>query len=432
MEVMANIFALVDCNNFYVSCERVFNPRLEGRPVVVLSNNDGCVVARSNEVKALGVGMGIPVFKVRKLIEAHGVQVYSSNYTLYGDMSRRVMATLGEFTPEMEIYSIDEAFLDLSGFADRDLDQYGRKMRATVRKWTGIPVSVGIARTKTLAKIANHLAKKSVKAAGVLDLTDSPYLDAALERTAVEDIWGIGGAFARRLHQVGIKNALQLRDADDRWVQKQLHIGGLKTVHELRGEVCYELEVSPPANKGIASSRSFGRRVESLEDMREAVATYTSQAARKLRRQHLAAGVMTVFVMTNLFSKTEPRYFNAETTELPTASNDTGELITHALQSLDKIFRPGCRYKKVGVMFDALVPEDKVQANLFDRVDRRRHRKLMQVLDKVNKVMDADTLRYGATGLKRPWKTKFQQRSSRYTTQWEELPQVKAASPHKP
>ena len=427
MTVQNNIFALVDCNNFYVSCERVFNPRLEGRPVVVLSNNDGCVVARSNEAKKLGIGMGVPLFKVRRLIEAHGVEVYSSNYTLYGDMSRRVMATLGEFTPEMEIYSIDEAFLDLSGFAGRNLTEYGRKIRTTVRQWTGIPVSVGIAPTKTLAKIAHHLAKKSAKADGVLDLTDSPYLDTALARTTLDDVWGIGPGFTRRLRKAGIENALQLRDADDRWVRKELHVVGLRTVHELRGQTCYELEVSPPAHKGIVCSKSFGYRVESLTELREAVAAYTSRAAQKLRRQQLAAGVMTVFVMTNLFSRNEPRYFNAETIELPTATNDTGALIKYALQSVDKIYRPGCRFKKAGVMFDALLPQDKVQGNLFDGADHARSRKLMRVLDRINSVMAADTIRYAAAGLQQPWKTKFHKRSGRFTSRWDELPQVKTS-----
>jgi len=423
--MMEHIFALVDCNNFYVSCERAFNRRLEERPVVVLSNNDGCVVARSNEAKKLGIGMGVPVFKVRDLIEKHGVLVYSSNYTLYGDMSRRVMQTLGRFTPNMEVYSIDEAFLDFSGFAWRDLIEYAREIRRTVRQWTGIPVSIGIAPTKTLAKVANHLAKRSGRAEGVLDLTDSPWLPEALRRTEVDQIWGIGPAHARKLRKKGIENALQLRAAEDAWISRQMTVMGLRTVWELRGKACYELEENPPQQKALAVSRSFGRRVETRDDLREAVAAYVTRAAEKLRRQQLAAGVMTVFVMTNLFEKKGPRYFNSQTITFPVATGDTTELIAYALRATDTICRPGYRFKKAGVIMGELVHRDKVQAGLFDPVDRARSRRLMEAVDRINQAMPADTLRWAAAGLERPWQTQFRCRSLRYTTHWNELPEVR-------
>jgi len=426
---MTTLFALADCNNFYVSCERVFDPRLEGQPVIVLSNNDGCVVARSNQAKALGIGMGVPVFRVRELIRTHKVKVYSSNYTLYGDMSRRVMETLASFTSEMEIYSIDEAFLDLSELG-RNLNRtdYGHTIRRQVQRCTGIPVSIGIGTTKTLAKIANHLAKKSSRTHGVLDLADSPWLDEALTRTPVENIWGIGPAWARRLAQKNIINALQLRRADDRWIRKHLGVVGLRVVYELRGQSCYDLENTPPPNKGIASSRSFGRPVESLRDLSEALATYTTQAAEKLRRQKLAAGVMTVFVLTNIFQKNEPRYCNYETIELPVATNDTGELIRYTLQAAEKIYRPGYRFKKAGVLLDALIPQDKVQPSLFEFIDRPRRQKLMRVLDEINTKMPDHPLRYAATGIEQPWKTRFLRRSPRYTTHWDELPRAKLST----
>ena len=280
---MPPLFALADCNNFYASCERVFNPKLAGRPAIVLSNNDGCVVARSNEAKALGIAMGVPAFQIRHLIRKHDVQVFSSNYALYGDLSQRVMETLQQFSPEVEVYSIDEAFLNLSGFTNINLTDYGRRIRATVKQWTGIPVSVGIAETKTLAKIANHVAKRTEGTDGVFDFTAWPDRDSVLARVLVEEVWGIGPNYARLLTQHGITTALGLRDADDHWIQKQMGVVGLRTVHELRGISCLPLEQCPPPKQGITCSRSFGRPVTTLAEMREAVAAYTARAAEKLR-----------------------------------------------------------------------------------------------------------------------------------------------------
>ena len=421
---MPPTFALVDCNNFYVSCERVFSPRLTGEPVVVLSNNDGCVIARSNEAKALGIRMGAPLFKVRGLIETHGVHVYSSNYALYGDMSQRVMETLAHFTPVIEVYSIDEAFLDLSGFR-KDLTACGRSMRSTVRRWTGIPVSIGIAETKTLAKIANRIAKKSEKAGGVLDLTDSPYRDHALAITAVEDIWGVGRRYASFLRGAGITSALELRDAPETMIQKKMGINGRRILQELTGVSCYPLEESPPPRKEITVSRSFKAPLEDRTDIGEAVAAFTSRGAEKLRAAHLKANILVVFVMTNPYHR-ESRYFNMETIRLRAATSDTPELIRYAHEALDRIYREGYRYKKAGVTLRDLTPDSHTQTTLFAG-DREKHSgEIMRAFDGINQRFGPNTVRYAATGSTpdQKWKTVAAWRSPSYTTRWHQLPTV--------
>ncbi len=421
---MSSVFALVDCNNFYVSCERVFNPKLVGKPVIVLSNNDGCAVARSNEAKALGIKMGVPVFQIKEIIKKNNVQVYSSNYALYGDMSQRVMQTLTRFTPKLEIYSIDEAFLDLSECRQLDFTEYGRDLKNTVEKWTGIPVSVGIAGTKTLAKIANRLAKKSKKANGVLDLSRAKYLDKALVAVAVADVWGIGRKYAGFLQANGIDNALQLRDADDNFIKKKMGIVGLRLISELRGISCYPLEQSPPRKKSITVSRTFKKGIESLDELLEAVAAYVSAGAEKLRKERSVAGLLMVYLMTNRFK--EDYYHNSVSFNLPVQTNDTSELIRYARQGLKEIYRKGCRYKKTGILLNDLGPETLVQANFFDTVDRSRSKKLMQAVDTINFSMGSGAIRYGALGLARnqSWKTAFNQRSRAYTTHWEQLLEV--------
>jgi len=422
---MPPVFAIVDCNNFYVSCERVFNPKLAGKPVVVLSNNDGCVVARSNEAKALGIKMGVPVFQISSLIKTHKVQVFSSNYALYGDMSQRIMNTLSRFTPDIEIYSIDEAFLDLSQFKQYDLTEYGHKIRSTIKKWTGIPVSIGIAGTKTLAKVANKIAKKSVKAEGVLNLTASHHQNRALEITDVADVWGIGRSYSKFLNNYGIYNALQLRDADDNFIKKKMGIKGVRLLQELRGVSCYALEQFPPPKKGITVSRTFKNSIESLDDLKEAVAAYVSIGAEKLRKEHSVAGVMMVFLMTNCFKK-ENYYVNIKTARLPAATSDTSELIHYAHEALEGIYRKEYLYKKAGVMFKHLNPENQNQADLFNCRDFKRSKKLMQTLDNINKKMGSDTLKYAAKGLSnnQKWETVFKRRSPSYTTNWDQLLKV--------
>jgi len=423
--MMPPVFALVDCNNFYVSCEQVFNPMLIGKPVVVLSNNDGCVIARSNEAKAIGIQMGIPVFKIQDMIKAHGVHVYSSNYALYGDMSQRIIEILSEFTPDVEIYSIDEAFLDLSGFKRCDMTDYGYSIRSKIRKWTGIPVSVGIAETKTLAKIANRIAKKSKKAGGVLDLTGSPYQERFLAITAVENVWGVGRSYSRFLKSVGINNALQLRNAPDSFIKKEMGIVGLRILQELRGISCYPLEQYPPPKKEITVSRSFQHPIIDIADISEAVAAYTSNGAEKLRKAHLEANILVVFLMTNPYNM-RARYFNMKTIRLPFSTSDTSELIKYAHTGLNEIYRKGYPYKKAGVIFRDLSSDSHTQMTLFDYKKGEQSKEVMQALDRINKRFGSDSIRYAATGSTRSqkWKTVFQKRSPSYTTNWDQLPRA--------
>lgn len=421
------LVALVDCNNFYVSCERVFNPKLENVPVLVLSNNDGCIVARSNEVKALGVPMGEPFFKSKEIVEKNNVRVFSSNYTLYGDMSARVFATLSQFTPEIEIYSIDEAFLNLSGFDRRcSLTEYCRLIRQTVKQWTGIPVSVGIAETKVLAKIANRLAKRSARAGGVLDLTRPGYREKALEKTNVWDIWGIGRRHGQRLIDKNIVTARQLRDIDDNIIRRQMGVVGVRLVYELRGISCLPLELCPPPKKGITSSRSFGRAITDKTEIKEAIAAYISTAAVKLRSQRSSTKYLTVFLMTNRFRDDEPQYNNAATVELPVASDNTEELMHYAEQVVDRLFKEGYKYKKAGVMMTGLVPTDQVQTDMFDGADRGRDNKVMQALDLINSQIKKGALQIAAQGRTQPWRMKCEKRTPNYTTSWKELVTVAA------
>jgi DNA polymerase V len=419
------MYALIDCSSYYVSCERIFNPQLKGKPVVVLSNNDGCVVARSNEAKALGIPAGIAAFKIRHLFESGEVYAYSSNYSLYGDISRRVMETLAQFSPEIEVYSIDEAFLKLAGFEHLDLTEYGRTMRATVLKWVGMPVSVGIGATKTIAKAAQHIAKKSKKADGVVNLAAPKHLERALALTPVEDIWGVGHSYARFLKKNGVDTALDLRNAETGWVKKHMGIVGVRIVEELRGVPCLTLEMCPPPKKGITVSRSFGKLVDSLGGMQEAVATYATRAGEKLRRERLAAGALMIFVMTNRF-RDEPQYSNSAAIELPVPSSCTPELIQYALLCLDRIYRKGYRFYKAGIILDSLVPWGMIQTDLFDVRNRDSDKRLMFALDEVNTRHGAGTLIFAASGIQRPWKTKFNRRSPRFTTRWAELLEVKA------
>ena len=421
---MASCFGLLDCNNFYVSCERVFEPALQGQPVVVLSNNDGCVIARSDEAKALGIPMGMPAFQLEQQFPSHTIEIYSSNYALYGDMSERVMQVLAQFTPEVESYSIDEAFLNLVGCGDA-LASYGHVIRRTVSQWTGIPTSLGIGETKTLAKLANRLAKRQKDAKGVIDLTASQHQDEVLATIPVQDIWGIGPSYSRLLHSHGIHTALALRQAKDWWIRKHIGVVGLRIVWELRGISCLSLIQCPPPKKSLMVSRSFGKPITTLEEMREAVATYTSRAAEKLRRNTLAAGVLTVFITTNQLSD-EPQYSNAVTLTLPVATSDTAELLAYALCAIEPIFQGGFRYKKAGILLTELVPAQQIQLSLFDNRDRERSARFMATMDDINRQWGTGTVRYAAVGFRNRWKMRSARRSPRYTTRWEELVEVKA------
>ena len=422
-----HVVALVDCNNFYASCERVFNPKLQGKPVVVLSNNDGIVVAASNEAKALGLVLGVPIFKVEDLVESKKVHVFSSNYTLYGDMSQRVMETLAWFTPELEIYSIDEAFLNFTGFSRANLTAYGHEIRDTVKRWAGIPVSIGIAETKTLAKIANRFAKRSPKTRGVLDLTGSPYREKALALTNVENVWGVGRRYATFLRKHGIETALDLSRADDWWVKKHMSIVGLRTVRELRGIPSISMELISCPRKQMCVSRSFGKPVETLGEMSQAVAAYVSRAAEKLRKDYSAAGTLMVFMMTNRF-KDEPQCVKSTVIALPVPTDCTQELIHYALMGVKSIYRTGFRFKKAGVVLTDLMPANQVQTDLFDTRNREGSQRILKAIDRINASMGAGTIKYAAEGLTQPWRTKFEKCSPHYTTQWDDLP---VAAAHK-
>ncbi|MCU0847477.1 MAG: Y-family DNA polymerase [Spirochaetes bacterium] len=421
---MDDTVALVDCNSFYASCERVFAPDLEGRPVVVLSNNDGCVVSRSDEAKALGIEIGVPIFKCGRLLLNSGGRIFSSNYSLYGDMSQRVMETLSAFTPSMEVYSIDEAFLFLSGFSRTALTDYGRKIRKTVRQWTGIPVSVGIGPTKTLAKIANRIAKKDPRLGGSFNVRGHPRIDAILESVDVGDVWGVGPRYARLLRKNGIFTARALRDAPDRWVRKNMTITGLRTATELRGTPCIPIEEAPPPKKGVVSSRSFGSPVESLDAVLEALSNYAATAARKLRAQCSAASVIGVFLATDRF-RPGPQYANFITAKLPVPTSFTPDLVRHARALLRVIYRPGYSYRKTGVLLDGIIPEGNAQLNLFESAPDERQAELMRTVDRINDRLGGDTVHLGAEGIRRAWGMKRLKLSPCYTTRWNELPVVR-------
>jgi DNA polymerase V len=420
---MGGPIALVDCNNFYVSCERVFQPELRGKPVVVLSNNDGCVIARSNEAKALGIAMGAPWHLHRDRFAVAGVIVRSSNYTLYGDMSARVMEVLSQFTPDLEIYSIDEAFLGMAGFGAR-LKAHARALRATVLKWTGIPVLVGIAPTKTLAKVANHAAKKDEKHGGALLLLDQAAQDAALAKIGLTDLWGVAGRLAARLAAIGINTPLDLKRGDPRLIRERLGVFTMRLALELRGLACLDLERTTPDRKSIMASRSFGRPVTTLPELREAVASYTARAAEKLRRQHLATAHLMVFIETNRFKPDDAQHFAARPVRLPVATSDTAKLIGAALAGLAAIWRDGYRYKKAGVVLLDLHPATAAQEGLFDKADTSRRTALMCTIDRLNTRFGRDTLTFAATGRPRPWKLRRELLSPCYTTAWDELLRV--------
>ncbi|MGC9324223.1 MAG: Y-family DNA polymerase [Desulfomonilia bacterium] len=420
---MKKIFALVDCNNFYVSCERVFNPSLEGKPVVVLSNNDGCIIARSNEAKTIGIRMGHPLFQCEDLVKRHCIHVFSSNYSLYGDMSSRVMSTLSLFTPEMEVYSIDEAFLSLEGLSPEP-EEYARIISRTVKKWVGIPVSIGIGPSKTLAKAAARAAKKGPARDGVFDI--SPCREKTLSGIDVEDVWGVGRRYARFLRRHGIVSALDLARAPDSWVKKHLTIEGLRTVMELRGTPCISLENSPAPKKAIMCSRSFGRKVYSLEELQEAAAAYTSRAAEKLRWQGSAASFIQTLLIEFPFNNGFPKC-SVSSLHIPVATAYTPELVRYAKTLLERIYKPGPAYRKVGVLLGGIVPRGQVQANLFhESREGPRELSLMKTLDSINRRWGRGAILYASSGFSRPWWMRQTRRSARFTTSWADIPLVKA------
>ncbi len=419
-------FALIDGNNFYVSCERVFNPGLEGQPVVVLSNNDGCVVARSAEVRALGVKMGAPWFQLKDTARQHGILAFSSNYALYADMSNRMMRVLGTYSPQQEIYSIDECFLGFDGFPAAELAAIGQRIRRQVKQWVGIPVCVGIGATKTLAKLANHCAKKGHAGSdGVCDFgrLQPAELDAVFSRIAVNEVWGVGRRLTEKLTALGIATVRDLRDADAVTLGEAFSVVLQRTVMELRGVSCLELEELAPAKKQIISSRSFGAYIYTLPELEEAVATYIARAAEKLRQQHSVAGALQVFIRTNPFKPEHPQYQRGLTVPLPVPSGDTRTLTRFALWGLKHLFKPGYAYQKAGVMLMELRAAGVVQGQLFDTAPPDRPA-LMNVIDRANAMWGRGTLRLASEGVAKPWQMRRERVSPGYTTRWEDLPGV--------
>ena len=420
------VYALVDCNNFYASCEKLFRPDLADKPVVVLSNNDGCIIARSKEAKKLGIKMGLPVFQVRDLLQKHQIVAFSSNYALYADMSQRVMSTLESLAPRVEVYSIDEAFLDLTGVAySQGLTEFGLEVRRTVQKHIGIAVCVGIAPSKTLAKLANHAAKTWPKTGGVVDLTSTERQRKLLSLLPVGEVWGIGGKLTKRLEQLGITTALQLADADPKFIRQHFSVVVERTVRELNGESCIALEDVAPTKKQIISSRAFGERITDKQQMREAISEYISRACKKLRQEQQQAKHLTVFLRTSPFSDKDAPYSASKSLELDNPSSDTRVFLANAMRLLDSLWVNGYRYAKAGVMLADFYDPGVHQPSLFDEplVIKESDQKLMQLMDTLNN-KHGKTLWFASQGTKQEWGMKRELLSPAYTTNWRELPVV--------
>ena len=415
--------ALIDCNAFYVSCERLFNPKIRKKPVVVLSNNDGCIISRSNEAKALGIKMGEPYFKEKDIIVKNNVQVFSSNYSLYGDISRRVMRTLKRFNSDIEIYSIDEAFLDLSNFPDNEVENVGHEIRNIVLKWTGIPTSIGIAKTKTLSKVANHIAKK--KQSGVTSFIGIENIDSILEKVEINDVWGVGKQLTKFYHKSGIYNAKQLKNASNTWIKKSSNVLSSRTAMELRGIPCIDLEATSSKRKSCVVSRSFGQRVENFQELKEAIASYSLNASEKIRSESLVTKSITVFIRTSSFQSRFGYYSNSKTIDFPIATNNSIEIVKAAISSLETIFKNGYRYQKAGVMLSRL--SDSVDGkNLFSSEKDKKINSLMKSIDNTNHRYGRSTLSLASAGVHKRWNTRRQHYSKIDTVDFYCLPTIKA------
>ena len=419
------MIALVDCNNFYASCERLFQPRLQNKPIVVLSNNDGCVIARSNEAKELGIEMGAPSFLIESLLQQHNVSVFSSNYTLYGDLSDRVMTTLSQFADQMEVYSIDEAFLNLTAFRHHQLTEYAHTIRNTVMQHVGIPVSIGIAPSKTLAKIANRLVKKRNAPLGVYCIDSMEKMQFALQNTPVKDIWGIGSQYTKLLTRNGFITAWDVTRAPEEWIRKNLSVVGQRMYTELKGTSCIAFEEMPPKKKMVCVARGFGKVLSEKHEVMEALANFTAMVAAKLRSEQLATNTIQIFVQTNAHRSHEPQYYRSLTIQLPEATNSTNELIRHARQGLETIYRPGYNYNKTGCTAMELVPAADVQYNIFDSENRSRNSQLMKVVDIVNRSFGKDAVRFALQGFGTKWKLRQLKLSPCYTTRIDEVLTIK-------
>lgn len=419
-------FGIVDCNNFYASCERLFEPSLVGKPVVVLSNNDGCIIARSNEAKALGISMGMAYFKSKPLLKKHNVAVFSSNYALYGDLSHRVMDVLSRFAPRIEVYSIDEAFLDFQGFDHWDLTTYGREICDTTQQWTGIPVSIGFGATKTLAKLANYVSKKSAGLNGVFDFSTCEDPQALLSGIAVGDVWGVGRRWAACLQQEGINTAYDLQQCDPGMIRKRFNVVLARTVQELRGVSCIDLEEVQADRQQVLCSRSFGIRVTEFSDMRHALTHFVTRAAEKLRKQGLQATVLSVHISTSPFDDNNEYYHNASTSRLVVPTDDTRELTGLAQHLLKGIYLSGHSYQRAGVMLSGLVPQQNQQQDLFDQnKGTKRSDALIEVLDSINSKMGNGKVCFAGEGFGGGWRMRQRLRSPRYTTRIKELKVVR-------
>ncbi len=410
--------ALIDCNNFYASCERVFDPSLVGKPIVVLSNNDGCVIARSEEAKAVGIEMGAPTFMASEVFKKHNVKLFSSNYELYGDMSDRVYNTIRQFIPDVEVYSIDEAFADLSGFHPDKLEEIGHQVRNAVRQWTGLPVSIGIAKTKVLAKVANKIAKKNT---GVTYFKDEEITRAYLERFPVGDIWGIGGQYEKKLLGMGIDTALKLRELPYEWLNRNMTVVGLRIGMELKGHPCIPLELFQEKKKGIGSAKQFSHKLQTFSEIREALTNYVAYCGTKLRKQGSAAGMLSVFLQTDPHGAVDDQFSKSKSVVLNEPSAYDAVLMKYATYCLKHIYRPGYMFHRTGIMMTHLVPDVQIQKNMFDKADNDKFKKIQKSIDYLNKVNTRNTVRFACQGTEQTWTTKRALLSKRFTTRFEDL-----------
>jgi DNA polymerase V len=415
-----NRIALVDCNSFYVSCERLFNPKIQKKAVVVLSNNDGCVISRSREAKDLGIKMGEPYFKVKELVKKNKVEVYSSNYALYGDISRRVMKVLKTFSPKVEIYSIDEAFIDLSFIDEKGVEDYGREIRSRVLKWTGIPTSVGIASTKTLSKVANHIAKK--EKAGVIYLNTN--IDEKLKKFPIEDVWGVGKQLSKFYHKNNISNAYDLKNVSNTWVKKGTNVLGAKTAMELRGIPCIDLQIDQEKRKNCCVSRSFGRKVKDLNELEESVITHCLNAAEKIRADDQIAKTITVFIRTSPFDKNRRYYSNSKTIDLAIPTSNSIELIKNAVKALTDIYKYGYAYQKAGIILSGLKDANQNDQNLLTPLLENKSKKLMKAIDYTNTKYGRYAISIAQAGLSKGWKMRREHSSKIDTASFDSLPKI--------
>ena len=415
-----NKIALIDCNSFYVSCERLFNPKINNKPVVVLSNNDGCVISRSTEAKRLGIKMGEPYFKVKELVKKNNVHIFSSNYSLYGDISRRVMKTLKSFSDKIEIYSIDEAFVDLTHIQEKEVENYGKEIRERILKWTGIPTSVGIANTKTLSKVANHIAKKNKT--GVIYLNEN--IDSHLKKFYISDIWGVGKQLSKLYIKNGVDTAYKLKNISNTWVKKSTNVLGAKTVMELRGITCINLETQEVKRKSCCVSRSFGKKVESLEKLQESITTHCLNAAEKIRNDNQTTRSITIYIRTSPFDKNRKYYSNSITIDLPVATSNSLELVKIAIQGLKKIYKYGYFYQKAGIVLSKLREASENEFNLLAPIMENKSKTLMKAIDFTNAKYGRNAISIAQAGINNSWKMRREHSSKIDTSSFDSLPKI--------